>query len=239
MTGESSDWQRRVARRTELPACGGEGLKTHRHWTVSKLALKGSSRTQNRAGRQQERTGRIRTENRAGRKQKRKRAGRKQKQNRADRKQEQNRADRKREENRTDRTQNLLAHERVTESGHEEMMIEREMSEAGKKESWAPPPGRTTCRVTELTRSMMRITHSIGLCMPFHCAVVRQKRTCVNGYMNQRLWLRSLACCVRKASNIVMLLLLTLMPCMVVSNAIEMLVGSWNLYALMWLLLRR
>ena len=134
---------------------------------------------------------------------------------------------------------NVLAHERVAESGHEEMMIEREMSEAGKKESWAPPPGRTTCLVTELTRSMMRITHSIGLCMPFHCAVVRQKRTCVNGYMNQRLWLRSLACCVRKASNIVMLLLLTLMPCMVVSNAIEMLVGSWNVYALMWLLLRR
>ena len=134
---------------------------------------------------------------------------------------------------------NLLAHERVTESGHEEMMIEREMSEADKKESWAPPPGRTTCLVTELTRSMMRINHSIGLCMPFHCAVIMQKRTCVNGYMNQRLWLRSLACCVRKASNIVMLLLLTLMPCMVVSNAIEMLVGSWNLYALMWLLLRR
>ena len=79
VTGESSDWQRRVARRTELPACGGEGLKTHRHWTVSKLALKGSSRTQNRAGRQQERTGRSRKENRAGRKQERKRAGRKQK----------------------------------------------------------------------------------------------------------------------------------------------------------------
>ena len=99
VTGESSDWQRRVARRTELPACGGEGLKTHRHWTVSKLALKGSSRTQNRAGRQQERTGRIRTENRAGRKQK---------QNRADRKREQNCAERKREENRTDRTQEFV-----------------------------------------------------------------------------------------------------------------------------------
>ena len=126
VTGESSDWQRRVARRTELPACGGEGLKTHRHWTVSKLALKGSSRTQNRAGRQQERTGRSRKENRAGRKQERKRAGRKQKQkrvgrkqkqnragrkqeqNRADRKQEQNCAERKREENRTDRTQEFV-----------------------------------------------------------------------------------------------------------------------------------
>ena len=96
VTGESSDWQRRVARRTELPARDGEGLKTHRHWTVSKLALKGSSRRQNRAGRQQERTGRSRKENRTGRKQK---------QNRADRKREPNCAERKREENRTDRTQ--------------------------------------------------------------------------------------------------------------------------------------
>ena len=99
VTGESSDWQRRVARRTELPARDGEGLKTHRHWTVSKLALKGSSRRQNRAGRQQERTGRSRKENRTGRKQK---------QNRADRKREPNCAERKREENRTDRTQEFV-----------------------------------------------------------------------------------------------------------------------------------
>ena len=129
--------------------------------------------------------------------------------------------------------------QRGTESGNEEMMIEREMSEADKKESWAALHGRTTCLVTEVIESMMKTIHSIGLCVPFRYGVIMQKRICVNGYMNLRQWLRSLVCCVRKASNIVMLLLLMLMLFMVVSNVIEMPVGSWNLYVFTWSLLRR
>ena len=137
VTGDASDWQRRVVCRTEPPASNGATVKvarkkSHRHWAVSKLALTGSSRKQKRAGRKQKRTGRQqkrtgRKQKDAGRKQKRtdrqqkrtgrqqKRTGRKQKdagrrQDRADRTQERagpREGDRKRPRRDDDRTRNV------------------------------------------------------------------------------------------------------------------------------------